>query len=351
LGTNSEIVRYRQYNGLIDEVRVYDRALDANEVAQLYYHRGDNNDNCAPIAEAGSMQSLTWPDNTLQLSARVIDDGRPGGADALTVHWSLLNGPDSVKFSPSGDVTNPQALFSQPGVYELQVVADDGELQGSDFVAVVVYPKGFDGLIAHYSFDDGTARNTALAGFPDTRLVGRSAIVSADQRGYVLDAGGHGAYLDCGSDLRLNFTKEITLAASVKIPEMGGRKARIVGKTGPGWQLSFWGDTGIVDFVCPGVYVPSPEYNDIRSTRSIIDGRWHHVVGVFDGKAMHLYLDGSLNATVPGDGLINVSEGRLVIGDDSEGVGPDWHYQVDNICVYNRALTPEQVANLYQSTK
>jgi hypothetical protein len=243
-------------------------------------------------------------------------------------------------------------VFSQPGVYELQVVASDGELQGSDSVAVVIYPKGFDGLVARYSFDDGKARNTALAGFPDGRLMGRSALVADDRKGYVLDVGGRGAYVDCGSDLRLNISREITVAASVRIPEPGEMKWKIAGKTGPGWGLLFEAGLRSVAFVCPGLDVPGYGGEEIYGIKFIInDGQWHHIVGVFDGKTMQLYLDGSLNAILRGDGTINVSEGHLVIGDDSEEAGPDWHYQVDDICVYNRALTSEEVADLYRATK
>ena len=71
---------------------------------------------------------------TLRVSA--TDDGRPqrqGQPLGMTVVWSKYRGPGQVTFQPpihapqstvTGAVTN--ARFSEPGVYELQVVVDDG---------------------------------------------------------------------------------------------------------------------------------------------------------------------------------------------------------------------------------
>ena len=91
--------------------------------------------NGAPVVDAGPPQNLVWPQDTVNLSGFVTDDGHPYPPSALAMLWTQLSGPGSVSF---GDDESPEttATFSAPGSYVLQLEADDSQLQSLDSVAI-----------------------------------------------------------------------------------------------------------------------------------------------------------------------------------------------------------------------
>ncbi len=92
--------------------------------------------NRPPEVDAGDYPSLSWPNDTLQLSP-VISDDDPCGLGILTFKWLQLSGPGTVTFRPSDDVRDPCAIFSKPGDYQLRLqVWDEVPQQGSGTVTI-----------------------------------------------------------------------------------------------------------------------------------------------------------------------------------------------------------------------
>ncbi len=95
------------------------------------------------------------------------------------------------------------------------------------------------------------------------------------------------------------------------------------------------------------------------STSSVWDGNWHAVAGVYDGNSISLYVDGSLVGATPvnGDPLLydtsageNASSG-LYAGDSSNRCNvPQYTGDLDEIRVYDRALSAQEIADLQSST-
>ncbi len=93
--------------------------------------------NAAPVVDAGPNQTATWPQNTVNLSGFVSDDGHPYPPSTVVAVWSKLSGPGSVSF---GNANNPvtTATFSAPGTYVLQLVGNDSALQTLDTMSVIL---------------------------------------------------------------------------------------------------------------------------------------------------------------------------------------------------------------------
>lgn len=89
--------------------------------------------NAAPVVEGGADQTVGLFDKAVLHSA-VSDDGWPVGS--LTVVWSQLSGPGTVRFSTLNGVYRAQ--FSAPGEYVLRLTASDLEFTSSDDVRVTV---------------------------------------------------------------------------------------------------------------------------------------------------------------------------------------------------------------------
>jgi hypothetical protein len=89
----------------------------------------------------------------------------------------------------------------------------------------------------------------------------------------------------------------------------------------------------------------------------VADGKWHHVAGTFDGKDAKIYVDGSLvgkpNHWV---GEIPHTPYDLTIGanrsnpDGSLGeIGASFDGLMDDVMMFNRALSAEEIQTLFKS--
>lgn len=86
-----------------------------------------------------------------------------------------------------------------------------------------------------------------------------------------------------------------------------------------------------------------------RASSGIIPeaNRWYHVVGTYDGTNINVYVDGILSASQTSDtGLTNV--GDIQIG--SDGTTPALDGEIDDVRIYNRALSEAEVGQLYALT-
>jgi hypothetical protein len=74
---------------------------------------------------------------------------------------------------------------------------------------------------------------------------------------------------------------------------------------------------------------------------------YHNVAATFDGSTVTLYWDGTAIAT--GAATAPTLQSNLFVGSDAEtnGISP-YHGNMDNILVYNKALTADQVSYMYQ---
>ncbi|TLD40495.1 MAG: putative extracellular protein [Candidatus Jettenia ecosi] len=90
--------------------------------------------NQPPEVDAGVDQSITLP-NSATLDGTVTDDGLPTGT--ITTTWSMVSGTGTVNFDNAGAV-DTTASFSEAGTYVLSLTADDGELNPSDEITIVV---------------------------------------------------------------------------------------------------------------------------------------------------------------------------------------------------------------------
>jgi len=95
-------------------------------------------------------------------------------------------------------------------------------------------------------------------------------------------------------------------------------------------------------------------YVDSTEPELVRDGSWHHLVGVNDGTDLLLYVDGELDNTNPGaGGKIKGDEGAtLNIGRRVEEAG-DYLFNgcIDEVAIYSRALTPEEIKQHYRMGK
>lgn len=101
-----------------------------------YTSLGTDAVNERPSVEAGDPQSLILP-ALAELSGAASDDSQ---VNPLLTYWRMRSGPGTVLFSNYSQ-TSTAASMSTPGIYVLELTANDGEFSVSDAVTVTVNPS------------------------------------------------------------------------------------------------------------------------------------------------------------------------------------------------------------------
>ncbi len=127
---------------LYDEISLYNRALSRGEINQIFVSaetgKCPENNNEAPFVSGGFDQAVPDLVTPANLNGVVFDDGLPLET-SLVSQWSLLAGPAGgvATFADTGLPTTT-ATFNQPGIYVLELSANDGSVAVSDAIEVRV---------------------------------------------------------------------------------------------------------------------------------------------------------------------------------------------------------------------
>ena len=90
----------------------------------------------------------------------------------------------------------------------------------------------------------------------------------------------------------------------------------------------------------------------LKTTEKYNDGKWHFVVGVYDGTTKYLYVDGVLKLSKSSI-YSNVNSENIRIGgavNSAYGHCDASHFMgaIDDVRIYNRALSASEIKQLYQ---
>lgn len=84
-----------------------------------------------------------------------------------------------------------------------------------------------------------------------------------------------------------------------------------------------------------------------RSNLALNDGSFHHIVGLRDSGVVYLYVDGVLQSTSNGS-AVNITNGvDFIIGADTLGSQRYFGGVIDQVKVFNKALSASEVRYLY----
>ncbi len=194
-------------------------------------------------------------------------------------------------------------------------------------------------LVAHYRFDgdatDSAGDNDGVVFGTPVWLVGRDAAVGSGA--VALEDGDYIAVADNGV---FDVGRSITVAVWIKTAAVSA-PATIVSKEGA-WRFRVEVD-GRMSFACEGLDMGG----EITGQADVADDTWRHVACVYDGDEgqIILYVDGQVDALQEASGRIDSSDCQIRIGGNAAAPQEHWNGWIDDLRLYNCAMTAEQIFN------
>jgi hypothetical protein len=212
------------------------------------------------------------------------------------------------------------------------------------------------GLVAWWKLDETSGRDVA-----DSSGNGNNGkILNGEPRwqpsggkiGGALLFDGKGDWVHVANESNFDCTSEVTVAAWIKVNRFDKDYQAIVTKGDSAWRIQRNQGADSIEFACSGLKIPSGnQYGGLYGEKSVNDGKWHHVAGVYNGEKMILYIDGKEDASQPASGPIGNNDEPVYIGENAEMTGRVWNGLIGDVHVYNYALSEGQITALYNEGK
>jgi prepilin-type N-terminal cleavage/methylation domain-containing protein len=241
-------------------------------------------------------------------------------------------------------------------------MANDGGFEptlyevGSD----LFIPSPHSGLVGYWNFDEGTGtiaydlsgygNNGTLNNFNFTAISGWTT----GKIGKALIFDGSDDWVRVSSSTSLDINKNISVFAWVNRSRIVdwerilGRYYWSGGNTGS-WELDLGQGYLRCIFNINGIW----RYANAPAGTNNATGTWYFVGCVYDGSRLYNYVNGELKATSMASGNITTTTYPLAIGTTSNGTSIQNVIQgiIDEVRIYNRALSDSEIKALYEATK
>lgn len=336
------------FNGILDEIAIYDRALSESEVREHYSKGIYNYGYCGNFTLAPDI--ISQPVNRCYVNKEYIYQVEALGVPAPT--FNLTGAPAGISINTfSGKISGIPATA---GDYSITITANS--TSGSDIQTFTL--EVLESCIGNTSFyfdfeetdgdiiyDAFSPREGYLLNSPERTdgLIG-SAIQfdGVNQRAYIPKE----EEFDWSSDQ--SFTIELWCLPDTvtDLPQV------MMGRDIPGsthWWIGTLSNTGIPAFF---LYDADRVGGGVNGMNSIHDGNWHHLAAVREGNTGHtlLYVDGELQAdstrTYAND---FTADDHVQIANLYKDFTNKYFFKgkLDEIAIYKRALTADEIRGHY----
>lgn len=348
-------IKYDYANGIIDEVTIYNRALSPEEINALYSlsPQGIGETwNCtiravdSTGAEGINSKAITMPGYALPNITGITITPSPAYDDSEINCSAIYGSPDGNKGNVTLSWYNGSSLFLQTTQYN--------KFSGESVNEPLTWADR-NGLVGYWKFSEGNGTVTKDISGNENNGTLTNFNWDADsgwgdgKYGKAVQFDGVNDYVDAGNAASLNITSAITVTAWVlgksfnpsgswiavlsKETATGGYEIQM-NKARQSIGFQFYGD---------GAWRLSPEF-------AISPNIWYHLVGTFDGSVIRFYVNGiEISPATNFTGSISLSASSLLIGKNPTQPGREWNGTIDEVMIYNRSLTSDEISALYQN--
>ncbi|MGF1580087.1 MAG: Ig-like domain-containing protein [Gemmataceae bacterium] len=328
--------------------------------------------------DVGADEYLSKPDTEAPAVSMTNPSSNQTVADTVSVRANASDnvGVVGVQFYLDGqplgseDASAPYSIFwdtttTANGKYTLTAIARDAAgntTTSAGTIVTVSNATSADGLLASYRFNDGKgliATDSSNNGYNGTI---NGATWETGQDGGGLHFDGTNDYVDLGNlDMQPhNGQTGLTIGVWFKADQFGhlsGRDGRLVSKsTGSSAQKHYWmlstddsgTDTRLRFRLKTGTSTGSGTTTLIASSGNLVPNTWYHATATYDGARMRLYLNGQEVGNTAKTGTIakNSNVPVWVGGNPGATTERPWSGSIDEVNLFNRALTPAEITKL-----
>jgi regulation of enolase protein 1 (concanavalin A-like superfamily) len=164
--------------------------------------------------------------------------------------------------------------------------------------------------------------------------------------GEALSFDGVNDFVHCGADASLTNVGSVAVTAWVRMNAVG-RDQKIASdqdNARGGYKLGVYSGNNMVEFEIR-TSANTAVLNRNTAGGTVLDrDTWYHVAGVYDkGKAIRTYVNGVLDREMATAEVAGISAGALMLGRESYSNAYWWFGLMDDVRVYNKALTVEEI--------
>lgn len=331
----------RSFAGRIDEIRIWNRSLSAAEIQQMYF------------TNLNKYNTNNW---TLYINQSLNStDGLAEGTYSFSAYAKNGTGSENATETRTItiDTTLPTISFVSPPT-PLQGSSQQSndstiDATASDSASNISIVLNFDNsLLSWWRMDDLNATGDVVDYIDNYNgsVVGDAYQTVSGYMGKAFVFDGNQDYIEMlgTSTGALDFPEygNYTLAAWAKT-KGHHRNQAIVGKSEMNYRLTY-GMNGHWRFV---EHHASGPWDSVTTPGAL--NKWAHVVGVRNGTGMQLYVNGTLmdDTVTTGAYALGRQSVNVMIGRDGTDYGEAFNGTIDDVMIFNRSISSEEVAALY----
>lgn len=167
----------------------------------------------------------------------------------------------------------------------------------------------------------------------------------AQNRSIKLD--GTGDYIHVENDASLNSSTQVSVAAWVKVAtnDVTMVIARKGGSNTPAYSLNRQSNKFMF-------FIHNGSWRNSGFGGSVVTepGGLYHVVGVYTGSALQVYVNGILDSSTPISGAISTTTDIFSIGSDTDPFAAYFNGYIDEVSVWDKALNESQIQTILNDT-
>jgi len=251
------------------------------------------------------------------------------------------------------DISLPSAITLKASVVVTEVLKGVFTCYQSGKPVFSTFDKHDDGLVLYFPFEKVTADRAIDVSRFDNEGKNNGATIVAGKLGEALSFNGSNNWVVVPEKPSLNITTQITLMAWVKWAGSNAagdcqnviRKGRVYAYYNTGY---FVGSGGVYSDVHSAIKIGAfPTTLAFSKPPSWFLDTWRFIAFTYDGSYMRNYLNGELDVSQAQTGTIQTTTDRLTIGARSEDWGERFCGLIDEVKIYNRALSAEEIKQHY----
>lgn len=262
----------------------------------------------------------------------IINDVNNDGTADAPGYWQqgevFLDIPTKFMRSDSSSLTNPadimKNVLNNMGVSSTRLKLDNG-------------------LIGYWSFDENTGTSVYDGSTYNHNItVSASSVWSTGKSGSCIS---YTSLITASASTFALPTSQISVSFWVNSTSLASGIQEFVRQASPSTHWTLFCSSIAVSF---NVYESTIRNYDSK-TINILDGNWHHLVGTYDGTNVRVWVDSSSGGDSdnnPTTGIVLNSSGQITIGTTVVNYVDG---KVDELRVYNRALSSTEIDELYNN--